>query len=69
MTGWNYLSIDLNNLPRKRKELDLLNDAGAEGWELVAINGLNIATLKRPRASDKPGRLASAGGGQLMQKG
>jgi hypothetical protein len=34
---WEYRKIALNQLPRKTEDLDVLNDAGHEGWELVAI--------------------------------
>jgi hypothetical protein len=45
---WEYLRIDLNQRRPREDELDLLNRAGAEGWELVSINTTNIAYLKRP---------------------
>jgi hypothetical protein len=48
MTMWEYDQINLNELPRKMNALDFLNDAGAEGWELVTLTALNIAILKRP---------------------
>ena len=48
MTMWEYDQINLNELPRKMNALDVLNDAGAEGWELVTLTALNIAILKRP---------------------
>lgn len=47
MTQWEYEKVDLNNLPRKTSDLDLLNDAGKEGWELVAITVNNFAVMKR----------------------
>lgn len=47
---WEYRKINMNELPRKIDDIDLLEDAGADGWELVAINSLNIAYLKRPLA-------------------
>jgi len=43
---WEYRKINMNELPRKTDDIDLLEDAGADGWELVAINSLNIAYLK-----------------------
>jgi hypothetical protein len=39
--------LDLNDLPRKVRELALLNAAGEAGWELVAITDNRIAFLKR----------------------
>jgi FMN phosphatase YigB (HAD superfamily) len=32
-----YLTIDLANLPPKTDELDLLDDAGKDGWKLTSI--------------------------------
>ena len=34
---WEYKKIALNQLSPKTAELDVLNDAGDDGWELVAI--------------------------------
>lgn len=48
MTNWEYDTIDLNILGRNQTEMDVLNAAGAQGWELVAINACNVAILKRP---------------------
>jgi hypothetical protein len=47
MTKWQYCKIDLNDLPRKTDDVDVLNDAGHEGWELVGITANNFAYLKR----------------------
>jgi hypothetical protein len=47
MPVWEYTTIDLNDLPPKVSELDLLDDAGTEGRELVVITPNNIAYLKR----------------------
>ena len=30
----------------RKDEIDLLNDAGQDGWELVAITDNNVALLK-----------------------
>jgi H-NS histone family len=45
--GWQYRKINLNDLPRRRDEIDVLCDAGEHGWELVTILPNNIAYLKR----------------------
>ena len=50
MPEWEYLTIDLNDLPRKTEGVDVLNDAGEDGWELVTITPNQIAYLKRPVA-------------------
>ena len=47
MSEWEYMKIDLNDLPRRTEGIDLLNDAGKDGWELVALTSNNIAYLKR----------------------
>jgi len=47
MHEWEYRKIDLNDLPHKAKDIDLLNDAGAKGWEVVTIASNAIAYLKR----------------------
>lgn len=45
---WEYCSIDLNDLRRRQTDIDVLNDAGEDGWELVAIVAPYRAILKRP---------------------
>jgi hypothetical protein len=47
MSQWEYRAIDLNDPPRRVDDIGLLNSAGEEGWELVAIRPNNIAYLKR----------------------
>ena len=47
MSEWAYRKIDLNQYRPQGDELDLLNAAGAEGWELVGITSNNMAYLKR----------------------
>jgi hypothetical protein len=47
MAQWEYREIDLGDLPRKTNDIDLLNDAGKDGCELVAIATNNVARLKR----------------------
>lgn len=47
MAQWEYSKIDLNDAPRKTDDIDLLNDAGKDGWELVGILSNNVAYLKR----------------------
>jgi DNA-binding protein H-NS len=48
MIEWEYRKLVLNDVPRKSSDVELLCDAGEEGWELVAILANNIAYLKRP---------------------
>jgi len=47
VVGWEYHKINLNELPRKRNEIDVLCDAGEDGWELVTILPNSIAYFKR----------------------
>ena len=47
MPEWEYITISLNDLPLKPGFVQVLNDAGKDGWELVMITGNNIAYLKR----------------------
>ena len=63
MPQWEYSKIDLNNVPVKRSDLDALDDAGREGWELVGITANNIAYLRRmledPTTASRPRAKAS----------
>ena len=47
MVRWEYLSIDLAYLPARTDDIDLLNEAGKQGWELVSILSNHIAYLRR----------------------
>ena len=47
MRRWEYKKINLNETPRKTDDIDLLNAAGDDGWELVGITTNNVAYLKR----------------------
>lgn len=51
MSGWEFAKINLADTARRQNELDLLNKAGADGWELVCVSLNNIAYLKRPLGS------------------
>jgi hypothetical protein len=48
MPQWEYSKRNLGDAPTKTDDIDLLNDAGRDGWELVAITVNNLAYLKRP---------------------
>jgi hypothetical protein len=58
MPQWEYSKIDLNNVPAKASDLDALDDAGKDGWELVGITANNVAYLKRmledPASASRP---------------
>jgi hypothetical protein len=63
MPEWEYITLNLSDLPRKISELDVLNAAGEKGWELIAITSNNIAYLKRPipRRSSRTSRPTTSG--------
>ena len=49
MTTWRYRTIDLADLPSGADAIEkLLNDAGGEGWELVAVTENGVAYLRQP---------------------
>jgi hypothetical protein len=52
MAAWEYDKIDLNNALRKTDDIDLLNQVGKQGWELVSIASNNVAYVKRPIANE-----------------
>jgi hypothetical protein len=47
MPQWEYRRLDLNDAPRRSDDIDVLNRAGSEGWELVSVTGNGVAYLKR----------------------
>jgi hypothetical protein len=47
MQQWEYHKLHLNDLPEQADEIDILNDAGKDGWELITITPNNMAILKR----------------------
>jgi hypothetical protein len=56
MPEWEYSKIDLNDLPQKTHEIDLLNVAGGQGWELVLVTSNNIAYLRRALGEEAQAR-------------
>jgi len=48
MARWEYRKIPLNDVRPTVDDIDVLNDAGDNGWELVGITTNNVAYLKRP---------------------
>ena len=47
MPAFEYEKINLNYISRSGDDIDLLDELGEDGWELVAITANNIAYLKR----------------------
>jgi hypothetical protein len=60
MPQWEYRKIDLSDLPPRTSDIDLLNEAGKEAWELVNISINNFAYLKRPVNEPAPAVEAPA---------
>ena len=54
MRAWEYCKLNLNDVPRKASDIDVLCDAGREGWELVSIGLNNVAYLKREIEWEQP---------------
>jgi Domain of unknown function (DUF4177) len=56
MPEWEYVTVILSDLPVKTRAVDVLNEAGEQGWELVTITSNNVAYLKRqvPRRRSRP---------------
>ncbi len=48
------------DLPRRKEDIDLLTDAGEQGWELIAITPNNFAYLKRLLEHPAPAQETSA---------
>jgi hypothetical protein len=59
MSAFEYEKINLNSIPRSGDDIDLLDELGEDGWELVAITANNIAYLKRQVAYAKKPRTKS----------
>jgi hypothetical protein len=51
---WQYRKINLSELSRGGSDIDLLCDAGQDGWELVAVLPNNVAFLKRSQSETAP---------------
>jgi hypothetical protein len=47
VTQWEYRKFDLSGINPKLDDIELLNGAGQDGWELATITANNIAYLKR----------------------
>lgn len=51
-----YENLDLNPMSNRTKPLDLLNQAGDQGWRVVHISPCNIALMERVTEEEKPKR-------------
>jgi hypothetical protein len=54
MPQWEYRRVDLATLPRRADEIDVLNEAGQDRWELVTITVNHIAYMRRPVETTPP---------------
>jgi hypothetical protein len=68
MLQWEYTKINLNDSPRKTEDIDLLNDAGEKGWELIAISPNNMAYLKRAIEEPAPAQAAATPARTTLRK-
>ena len=59
MSQWEYCKIDLTAVPRQSTDIDVLNQLGKDGWELVNVLANHVAYLKRPLAASVPPKIAS----------
>jgi hypothetical protein len=50
---WEYRTVALSDLPARALEVDLLNELGRDGWELVSIAMNGVAYFKRAIAPAK----------------
>jgi hypothetical protein len=61
MPQWEYRRLDLNDAPRRSDDIEILNRAGSEGWELVSVTNNGVAYVKRQIPdSAKAGRRKAA---------
>ena len=60
MPQWEYTKIDLNQISGTTDDIDLLNTAGRDGWELVGITTNNMAYLKRQLEDVEPAQRRPA---------
>jgi len=60
MPQWEYTKIDLNQISGRTDDIDLLNTAGRDGWELVGITTNNMAYLKRQLEDVEPAQRRPA---------
>ena len=59
--AYEYRKIDLGAVPIKVSDIDVLNDAGKDGWELVAIAANYCAYLRRIRPAPKDRAVRTEG--------
>lgn len=69
MAEWEYRKIDLNQQHPRRDDIDILNAAGADAWELVGITSNNMAYLKRLVEDPVPVEEEFAGGNAPVVEG
>lgn len=53
MAAWEYRKLDLNDVPHRRDQIDLMREAGEEGWQLIVLTDNLIAYFKRELDGDQ----------------
>lgn len=61
--GWEYREVDLSAHAPRGNEIDLLNRAGADGWELITIRPPARAVFKRPTGREPEREVEAAATG------
>jgi len=46
MTRWEYARLDLSPVSAKETDVDILNHAGENGWELIVITANNSRPIQ-----------------------
>jgi DNA-binding protein H-NS len=59
MRTWQYKKVDLNTAPALKDDIDILDTAGQDGWELVTIQPNGVAYFKR-QLGDQPAGIKDA---------
>lgn len=59
MAEWEYMKLDLGQVPNRMNDIDVLNGVGKKGWELVCLTPNNQAYLKRAAEPPAPRAVAS----------
>ena len=66
MPQYEYKTINLSDTRKRWTEIDLLNEAGADGWRVIHITATGVAYLERmisdPTRAEAPRARATRGG-------
>jgi hypothetical protein len=64
VTRWDDIRLDLSSVPLKTDDVELLNDLGEQGWELVAVTANAQAYFKKPVPESAPAVGPASAGNQ-----